>query len=61
MNGIQPNFAQGKIALTTTVNVHEILETFLFQRISVLLQRDNSILLHDSFIREKCHSYNFLY
>jgi len=27
---------------------------FLFQRISVLLQRFNSILLHDSFVREDC-------
>jgi len=27
---------------------------FLFQRISILLQRYNSILLHDSFIREDC-------
>jgi len=27
---------------------------FLFQRISVLLQRYNSILLHDSFVREDC-------
>ena len=28
--------------------------TFLFQRISVLMQRYNSILLHDSFVREDC-------
>ena len=28
--------------------------TFVFQRISVLLQRYNSIVLHDSFIREDC-------
>jgi len=28
--------------------------SFLFQRISVLLQRYNSILLHDSFVREDC-------
>jgi len=38
---------------------------FLFQRVFVLLQRYNSILLHDSFIREDCrsngHCYNFLY
>ena len=27
---------------------------FLFQRISVLLQRFNSILLHDSFVYEDC-------
>jgi len=27
---------------------------FSFQRISVLLQRYNSILLHDSFVREDC-------
>jgi len=27
---------------------------FIFQRISVLLQRYNSILLHDSFVREDC-------
>jgi len=27
---------------------------FLFQRISVLLQRFNSILLHDSFVPEDC-------
>ena len=27
---------------------------FLFQRISVLLQRFNSILLHDSFVCEDC-------
>jgi len=27
---------------------------FLFERISVLLQRYNSILLHDSFVREDC-------
>jgi len=27
---------------------------FLFQRISVLLLRYNSILLHDSFVREEC-------
>ena len=27
---------------------------FLFQRISVLLQRFNSILLNDSFVREDC-------
>ena len=27
---------------------------FLFQRISVLLQRFNSILLHDSFVRKDC-------
>ena len=27
---------------------------FLFQRIPILLQRYNSILLHDSFIREDC-------
>ena len=27
---------------------------FLFQRISVLLQRFNSILLHDSFVSEDC-------
>jgi len=27
---------------------------FLFQRISVLLQRFNSILLHDLFVREDC-------
>jgi len=45
-----------------TVWVHKISErsgderetVFLFQRISVLLQRFNSILLHDSFVREDC-------
>ena len=50
----QHDFYNNNIIMFCHCSGDERETAFLFQRISVLMQRYNSILLHESFIREDC-------
>ena len=54
INGSASDFLSALAKKISQCSGDERETAFLFQRISVLMQRYNSILLHDSFIHEDC-------
>ena len=54
INGSASDFLSALAKKISQCSGDERETAFLFQRISVLMQRYNSILLHESFIREDC-------